>query len=98
VVLDVCDVRIGDDTLLGPGVQVLTPLHPTDAALRRRQEFGKPIEIGADVWIGAGALILAGVRIGPRAVIGAGSVVTRDVPADVFAAGNPCRVIRDLAG
>ena len=98
VVLDVCEVRIGDYTLFGPGVQILTPLHPFDAALRRKQEFGKPIEIGADVWVGGGALILAGVRIGARAVIGAGSVVTRDIPEDVFAAGNPCRVVRDLQG
>ena len=98
VVLDVCDVRIGDYTLFGPGVQILTPLHPLDAALRRKQEYGKPIEIGADVWVGGGALILAGVRIGARAVIGAGSVVTRDIPEDVFAAGNPCRVVRDLQG
>jgi maltose O-acetyltransferase len=97
VVLDVCEVRIGDYTLFGSGVQILTPLHPTNAGLRRQQEFGKPIEIGADVWVGAGALILAGVRIGPRSVIGAGSVVTRDIPANVFAAGNPCRVIRDIA-
>jgi len=96
VVLDVCDVRIGDYALFGPGVQILTPLHPFNAALRREQEFGKPIEIGADVWVGGGALILAGVRIGRGAVIGAGSVVTRDVPDDVFAAGNPCRVVRDV--
>ena len=93
-VLDVCPVRIGDFTLFGPGVQILTPLHPLDAELRRRQEYGKPIEIGADVWVGGGALILAGVRIGSRAVIGAGSVVTRDIPEGVFAAGNPCRVLR----
>jgi maltose O-acetyltransferase len=98
VVLDVCEVRIGDDTLFGPGVQILTPLHPLDHELRRRQEFGKPIEIGADVWVGGGALILAGVRIGSRAVIGAGSVVTRDIPDGSFAAGNPCRVIRRRAG
>jgi maltose O-acetyltransferase len=98
IVLDVCEVKIGDHTLFGSGVQILTPLHPTDAALRRRQEFGKPIEIGSDVWVGAGALILAGVRVGSRAVIGAGSVVTRDIPDDVFAAGNPCRVIRGIAG
>jgi maltose O-acetyltransferase len=96
VVLDVCEVRIGDYTLLGPGVQILTPLHPLDAALRRTQELGKPVSIGADVWIGGTALILAGVRIGARSVIGAGSVVTRDVPAGVFAAGNPCRVIRSV--
>ncbi|MPZ47418.1 MAG: sugar O-acetyltransferase [Betaproteobacteria bacterium] len=96
VVLDVCRVRIGDFTLFGPAVQIYTPMHPFDAALRRQQEFGKPVEIGADVWVGGGAIILPGVQIGSRAVIGAGSVVTRDVPEDVFAAGNPCRVIRAL--
>src|SRR5919107_5018683 len=96
VVLDVCPVRIGDFTLFGPGVQVLTPLHPLDPALRRKQEYGRPVEIGSDVWVGAGALILPGVSIGSGAVIGAGSVVTRDVPAGVFAAGNPCRVIREI--
>ena len=96
VVLDVCPVRIGSFTLFGPGVQILTPLHPLDPELRRRQEFGKPITIGSDVWVGGGALILAGVTIGSRAVIGAGSVVTRDIPDAVFAAGNPCRVIRPI--
>jgi maltose O-acetyltransferase len=96
VVLDVCRVRIGDYTLFGPGVQILTPMHPLNAELRRKQEYGKPIEIGPDVWVGGGALILPGVRIGSRAVIGAGSVVTRDIPDGVFAAGNPCRVIRDI--
>ena len=96
VVLDVCRVRIGDFTLFGPAVQILTPMHPMNAELRRRQEFGKPIEIGSDVWVGGGALILPGVRIGSRSVIGAGSVVTRDVPDNVFAAGNPCRVIRAM--
>lgn len=97
VVLDVCEVRVGDYTLFGPGVQILTPLHPTHAVQRRRQEFGKPITIGSDVWVGGAALILAGVCIGSRAIIGAGSVVTRDIPDGVFAAGNPCRVIRDIA-
>jgi maltose O-acetyltransferase len=97
-VLDVCRVRIGDYTMFGPAVQILTPLHPLDAELRRREEYGKPIEIGADVWVGGGALILPGVRIGSRSVIGAGSVVTRDVPDAVFAAGNPCRVIREIGG
>ena len=96
VVLDVCRVRIGDYTLFGPGVQILTPVHPMNAELRRREEYGKPIDIGADVWVGGAALILAGVRIGSRAVIGAGSVVTRDVPDGVLAAGNPCRVIREI--
>jgi maltose O-acetyltransferase len=96
IVLDVCEVRIGDYTLFGPGVQILTPMHPFNAALRREQESGKPVEIGADVWVGGGALILAGVDVGSRAVIGAASVVTRDIPAGVFAAGNPCRVIRNI--
>ncbi len=65
---------------------------------RRRAalESGKPVEIGADVWVGGGAIVLPGVKIGSRAVIGAGSVVTRDVPDDVFAAGHPCRVIRQI--
>lgn len=97
VVLDVCRVRIGDFTLFGPGVQILTPVHPMNAAERRLAEYGKPVDIGSDVWVGAGALILPGVRIGSRTVIGAGSVVTRDVPDGVFAAGNPCRVVREIA-
>lgn len=97
VVLDVCEVRIGEHTLFGSGVQILTPLHPLDARLRRTREFGKPVNIGADVWVGAGALILAGVSVGSRTVIGAGSVVTRDLPDDVFAAGNPCRVIKGIS-
>jgi maltose O-acetyltransferase len=88
-------VRIGDYTLFGPGVQILTPTHPMNAVQRRTREYGKPIEIGADVWVGGGALILAGVRVGSQAVIGAGSVVTRDIPEGAFAAGNPCRVVRD---
>jgi len=96
VVLDVCLVRIGDFTLFGPAVQVYTPMHPLNAELRRREEYGKPVEIGADVWVGGGAIILPGVRIGSRTVIGAGSVVTRDIPESVFAAGNPCRVIREI--
>lgn len=94
VVLDVCPVRIGDFTLLGPAVQILTPLHPLDAELRRDQEYGKPITIGSDVWIGGGAVIMPGVTIGSRSVIGAGSVVTRDIPDGVIAVGNPCRVVR----
>jgi maltose O-acetyltransferase len=97
VLLDVCRIRIGARTLLGPAVQIYTPLHPMDAVLRRTQEYGKPVDIGCDVWIGGGAIVLPGVRIGDRAVIGAGSVVTRDVPADVLAVGNPCKVIKRLA-
>jgi len=97
IVLDVCRVTIGDYTLFGPAVQILTPVHPWNAELRRKQEYGKPIEIGSDVWVGGGALILPGVRVGSRSVIGAGSVVTRNIPEGVFAAGNPCRVIREIA-
>src|SRR6187455_2124838 len=69
VVLDVCPVRIGDYTLFGPGVQILTPLHPMNAEQRRREEYGKAIAIGSDVWVGGGALILAGVQIGSGSVI-----------------------------
>ncbi len=96
VVLDVCRIRIGDCSLFGPAVQIYTPLHPLNAVQRRREEYGKPIDIGSDVWVGGGAIILGGVTIGSRAVIGAGSVVTRDIPEGVFAAGNPCRVIRAI--
>ena len=96
VVLDVCRVCIGDYTLFGPAVQIYTPMHPFNAAQRRREEFGKPIDIGSEVWVGGGATIFAGVSVGSRAVIGAGSVVTREVPEGVFAAGNPCRVIRAI--
>lgn len=97
VVLDVCRVRIGAFTLFGPAVQIYTATHPFDPELRRREEYGKPVEIGSDVWVGGGAIVLPGVKIGSRAVIGAGSVVTKDIPEGVFAAGNPCRVIRDIA-
>jgi maltose O-acetyltransferase len=96
VVLDVCTVRIGDFTLFGPAVQIYTAMHPLDAVARRGKEFGKPVAVGSDVWVGGGAIICPGVTIGSRAVIGAGSVVTRDIPDDVFAAGNPCRVIRQI--
>jgi maltose O-acetyltransferase len=96
VVLDVCPVRIGDYTLFGPAVQIYTATHPLEAELRRTREFAKPVTIGSDVWVGGAAVILPGVTIGSRSVIGGGSVVTRDIPDDVFAAGNPCRVIRPL--
>lgn len=97
VVLDVAPVTIGDRTLFGPAVQIYTASHPMSAAERRQGiEFGKPVTIGDDVWVGGGSIICPGVNIGSRTVIGAGSVVTRDIPADVFAAGNPCRVIRQI--
>jgi len=96
VVLDVCPVTIGDESLIGPGVQILTAMHPLNAEKRRRQEYGKPVTIGSDVWIGGGAIICPGVTIGDGAVIGAGSVVTRDVPAHTLAYGSPCRAVREI--
>lgn len=97
VALDVAPVIIGSRTKFGPNVQVYTATHPLNHIKRSSgREYAKPITIGEDVWIGGSAVICPGVTIGDRAVIGAGSVVTKDIPADVFAAGNPCRVIRTL--
>ena len=95
-VLDVCKIIIGDYSQFASGVQILTPLHPLNAALRRKQEYGAPVTIGADVWVGSGAIILPGVTIGARTVIGSGSVVSRSLPEDVLAMGNPCRVVRQI--
>jgi maltose O-acetyltransferase len=93
IVLDVVAVTIGDRAQIGPGVQILAADHPRDAAVRAAgREFGRPVRIGADVWIGAGAIILPGVAIGDGALVGAGSVVTRDVPPGAKALGNPARV------
>lgn len=92
VILDVVEVTIGDRTQIGPAVQIYTADHPRDAATRRAGlEFGRPIRIGSDVWIGGGAIILPGVTIGDGALIGAGSVVTRDVADGAIVAGNPAR-------
>jgi maltose O-acetyltransferase len=96
VVLDVCAVTIGDFTLFGPAVQIYTATHPLDAKRRRAEESGQPITIGSDVWVGGGAIICPGVTIGDKAVIGAGSVVTRNIPGGVLAVGNPCRVLREI--
>jgi maltose O-acetyltransferase len=105
ILLDVCEIRIGDYCLFGPNVQIYTPLHPMESERRRPPanddakvalEYGKPVTIGSDVWVGGGAIICPGVTIGSRTIVGAGSVVTRDIPDAVFAAGNPCRVIRAL--
>lgn len=96
-VLDICPVTIGDRTLIGPNVSIYAaghPIHPEDRATG--WEFGSPVTIGADVWIGGSAVILAGVTIGDGAVVAAGSVVTRDVPPMTVAAGNPARVIRAI--
>lgn len=95
VVLDVTYVRIGSRTLFGPNVQIYTATHPMNFRERAAGlEYAKPVSIGEDSWIGGSTIICPGVHIGDRAVVGAGSVVTRDIPSDVFAAGNPCRVIR----
>lgn len=92
IVLDVARVDIGAGTQIGPGVQILTADHPRDAALRARLlEFGRAIRIGSNVWIGGGALILPGVTVGDDAIVGAGSVVTRDVAAGQTVMGNPAR-------
>ena len=97
VVLDCAPVTIGDRVLFGPGVHVYAATHPLESELRRRRlEYAKPVSIGDDAWIGGAVVVLPGVTIGDRAVIGAGSVVTRDVPADTVAAGNPSRPIREL--
>lgn len=92
VILDVVAVTIGDKTQIGPGVQILTADHPRDPVTRDAGlEFGRPIHIGRNVWIGGGALILPGVTVGDDAVIGAGSVVTRDVARGTTVMGNPAR-------
>jgi len=97
VILDVNTVKIGNRVLLGDGVHICTASHPVDPMEREKGlELGVPIEIGGNVWIGSGAIILGGLKIGDNSVIGAGSVVTKDVPPNVLAAGNPCRVIREL--
>ena len=97
VVLDVAKVTIGSNVLFGPAVQVYTATHPMNADERRSGlESARPITIGNNVWFGGGAIVCPGVTIGDDSVIGAGSVVLRDVPAGVFAAGNPCRVIRTI--
>jgi maltose O-acetyltransferase len=98
VVLDVCEVKLGDRVLIGPAVQLYTGTHPLDADLRGALwEFGKPIEIGSDVWIGGGAVICPGVTLGDRVVVAAGAVVTKSFPSDVVIGGNPAKIIRYLS-
>lgn len=93
--LDVAPIHIGNDCQIGPNVQLLTPTHPTDPQTRRdKLESAESIEIGDNVWLGGGVIVLAGVSIGENTVVGAGSVVTKSLPANVVAVGNPARVIR----
>ncbi len=95
IILDVCAVTIGAKTQIGPGVQILAADHPRDPAVRARMvEYGRPVTIGANVWIGGGAILLPGVTIGDDALIGAGAVVTRDVASGATVVGNPARVLR----
>jgi maltose O-acetyltransferase len=97
VLLDVARITVGADVQVGPNVQLLTPTHPIDAAQRRAKwEAAEPITVRDNVWLGGGAIVLPGVTIGENTVVGAGSVVTRDLPADVVAAGNPAHIVRDL--
>jgi maltose O-acetyltransferase len=95
--LDVAHITIGNDVQIGPHVQLLTPTHPTDPVERRdKWEAASPIVIGDNVWLGGGAIVLAGVTIGENSIIGAGAVVTKDIPANVVAVGNPAKVIKNL--
>ena len=97
VFLDCAPIEIGDDLQMAPAVQLYTAYHPLDRKNRAAGlEYAKPIRIGSGVWIGGGAIVLPGVRIGDGAVIGAVSVVTRDVPPDMLALGNPARIVRSL--
>ena len=97
VALDVAPIVIGDDVQIGPNVQLLTPTHPLDAERRRAKwESAEPITIGDNAWLGGGVIVLPGVTVGPDTVVGAGAVVTRDLPAAVVAVGNPARVVRRL--
>ena len=99
VVLDCAAIRIGARVLIAPGVQILAATHPLDIATRRSgRELARPVTIGDDVWLGAGVIVNPGVTIGEGSVIGSGSVVAADVPRNVVAVGNPCRVLRPLPG
>jgi maltose O-acetyltransferase len=98
VFLDPARITIGVDVQIGPAVQIYTAGHPVDPDERRSgAEFGRPVAIGDGAWIGGGSIVCPGVTIGANTVVGAGSVVTRDLPPNVIAVGNPCRVLRALA-
>ena len=97
IILDVCDVEIGNNVLFGPRVSIYTAAHPIDAQVRNTGlEYGKKVKIGNNCWIGGSVTINPGVSIGDNVVIGSGSVVTKDIPSNVIAVGNPCRVIRSI--
>lgn len=95
--VDDAEIYIGDNCMFGPNVTITSAGHPVEPELRRKgYQFNVPVTIGNNVWIGAGAVVLPGVRIGDNSVIGAGSVVTKDIPANVVAVGNPCRILREI--
>ncbi len=95
--VDDTDIYVGDKVMFGPNVTVATAGHPIDPELRyQAMQYNIPVHIGENVWIGANAVVLPGVTIGDNSVIGAGSVVTKDIPANVVAVGNPCRVLREI--
>jgi galactoside O-acetyltransferase len=95
--VDDTHIYIGDDVMLGPNVTLATAGHPIDPEIRKQAtQFNIPITIGSNVWVGANTVVLPGVSIGENSVIGAGSIVTKDIPADVVAVGNPCRVLRPI--
>ena len=96
VMLDYAEIKIGDNCLIGPNVGIYTTGHNLNPVERYKTGFAKPIKIGNNVWIGGNTCIMPGVKIGDNSVIGAGSVVTRDIPGGVIAAGNPCKVIREI--
>jgi maltose O-acetyltransferase len=97
VALDVAEITIGDDVQIGPNVELLTPVHPLEPGPRRNKlEAAKPIRVGNNVWLGGGAIVCPGVSIGENTVVGAGAVVTKDLPANVLAVGNPARAIREV--
>lgn len=97
IILDAAKVTIGDDVFIGPRVSIFTASHPIDPDVRRKEyEIAKEVSIGNDVWIGGNTVINPGVSIGNNVVIGSGSVVTKNIPDNVIAAGNPCRVIREI--
>lgn len=97
IIIDVCEVKIGNNVFFGPRVSIYTAGHPIDAEVRNTLlEYGKPVTIGNDVWVGGNTVINPGVSIGDNVVIGSGSVVTKDIPSGVIAVGNPCRVLRTI--
>ena len=97
IILDVCNVNIGNNVFFAPRVNIFTAGHPVCAEVRNTMlEFGKPVNIGNNVWVGGNTVINPGITIGNNVVIGSGSVVTKDIPDNVIAVGNPCKVLREI--